>query len=76
MTLLLELKSQIAISSYGHGGWRKSPYAFAEHGAIMAANVLKTSRAIHMSVFVVRAFELKGRVVIEILEGVPDALPM
>ena len=50
-----DLKSQIAISSYGHGGRRKAPYAFTEYGAIMAANVLKTSKAIHMSVFVVRA---------------------
>ena len=32
------------------------PYAFTEHGAIMAVNVLKTKRAIQMSVFVVRAF--------------------
>lgn len=32
------------------------PYAFTEHGAIMAANVLKSERAIEMSVFVVRAF--------------------
>ena len=32
------------------------PYAFTEHGAIMAASVLNTKRAIEMSVFVVRAF--------------------
>jgi hypothetical protein len=32
------------------------PYAFTEHGAIMAANVLNSPRAIQMSVFVVRAF--------------------
>ena len=32
------------------------PYAFTEHGAVMAANVLRSSRAIQMSVFVVRAF--------------------
>ncbi len=32
------------------------PYAFTEHGAIMAANVLNSSRAIEASVFVVRAF--------------------
>jgi phage regulator Rha-like protein len=31
-------------------------YAFTEHGAIMAANVLNSSKAIEMSVFVVRAF--------------------
>lgn len=32
------------------------PYAFTEHGAIMAANVLNSRRAVQMSVFVVRAF--------------------
>ena len=32
------------------------PYAFTEHGAIMAANVLNSSRAVAMSVHVVRAF--------------------
>jgi hypothetical protein len=32
------------------------PYAFTEHGAIMAASVLNTQRAIEASIFVVRAF--------------------
>jgi len=32
------------------------PDAFTEHGAIMAANVLNSSGAVQMSVFVVRAF--------------------
>jgi hypothetical protein len=32
------------------------PYAFTEHGAIMAANVLNSPQAVQMSVFVVRAF--------------------
>jgi ORF6N domain len=32
------------------------PYAFTEHGAIQAANVLSSPRAIEMGVFVVRAF--------------------
>ena len=32
------------------------PYAFTEHGAIMAANVLNSPRAVEMSVFIVRAF--------------------
>jgi len=32
------------------------PYAFTEHGAIMAANVLNSEMAIEASVFVVRAF--------------------
>lgn len=50
------LKSQIATSSPGHGGRRKLPYAFTEHGAIMAANVLNSRQAVQMSVYVVRAF--------------------
>jgi hypothetical protein len=50
------LKSQNVISSEGHGGARYRPYAFTEHGAIMAATVLNSERAIEMSVFVVLAF--------------------
>jgi len=46
--------SQSVTSS--HGGRRYRPWAFTEHGAIMAANILRSERAIHMSVFVVRAF--------------------
>jgi hypothetical protein len=48
------LKSQFATSSWG--GRRKLPMAFTEHGAIMAATVLNTSRAVEVSVYVVRAF--------------------
>ena len=33
-----------------------SPYAFTEHGALMAASVLNTARAIDVSVYVIRAF--------------------
>ena len=40
----------------GRGGRRYAPYAFTEHGAIMAATVLNSERAVEMSVFVVRAF--------------------
>jgi len=50
------LKSQIATSSEGWGGRRKLPFAFTEHGAVMAASVLNTPRAIEFSVYVVRAF--------------------
>ena len=32
------------------------PWAFTEHGAVMAANVLRSARAVEMSVYVVRAF--------------------
>jgi aromatic ring-opening dioxygenase LigB subunit len=50
------LRSQIVTSSSGHGGRRSRPYAFTEHGAIMAASVLNSKRAVEMSIFVVRAF--------------------
>jgi len=43
-------------TSKRRGGPRYLPYAFTEHGAIMAANVLNSRQAIEMSVFVVRAF--------------------
>ena len=49
------LISQIAISK-GRGGRRKAPSVFTEHGAVMAANVLNSQRAIAASVWVVRAF--------------------
>ena len=50
------LTSQFARSKKGRGGRRTLPYAFTEFGAIMAANVLNSPRAVQMSVFVVRAF--------------------
>jgi phage regulator Rha-like protein len=50
------LRSQIVISREKHGGRRYRPFAFTEHGAIMAATVLNSERAVQMSVFVVRAF--------------------
>jgi hypothetical protein len=50
------LTSQIAISKPGQGGRRQLPWAFSEHGAIQAANVLNSPRAISMGIYVVRAF--------------------
>jgi phage regulator Rha-like protein len=50
------LRSQNVISSDGHGGRRYLPFVFTEHGAIMAATVLSSERAIEMSIFVVLAF--------------------
>lgn len=50
------LRSQFATSNTGRGGRRYQPYAFSEHGAIMAATVLNSERAVEMSIFVVRAF--------------------
>ncbi len=42
--------------SQKHRDPRNLPYAFTEHGALMAANILRSQRAVEMSVFVVRAF--------------------
>lgn len=54
------LRSQIATLDAVHGGRGRHrkylPYAFTEHGAIMAANLLSSLRAIEVSVYVVRAF--------------------
>jgi hypothetical protein len=50
------LRSQNATSNTGRGGRRYLPHAFTEHGAIMAATILNSNRAIEMSIFVVRAF--------------------
>src|SRR5512136_1391896 len=43
-------------TSKKRGGRRKPPNVFTEHGAIMAANVLNSGRAIEVGVYVVRAF--------------------
>ena len=57
------LKSQNVISSLrfqngtsSWGGRRHAPYAFTEHGALMLSSVLRSVRAIEISLFVIRAF--------------------
>lgn len=50
------LRSQIATTKSTRGGRRTRPYVFTEHGALMAANVLNSERAVEMSVYVIRAF--------------------
>jgi len=49
-------RSQFATGSQKHRDPRFPPYAFTEHGAIMAATVLNSPRAVEVSIFVVRAF--------------------
>jgi hypothetical protein len=48
--------SQFVASSNRQRGAKYRPWAFTEHGVLMAANVLRSDRAVEMSVFVVRAF--------------------
>ncbi len=57
------LRSQNATSSWG--GKRHLPYAFTEHGALMAANVLNSPQAAAMSVLVIRAFVQLRRMIID-----------
>ena len=49
-------RSQIATGSQKHRDPRFPPFAFTEHGAIQAANVLNSPRAVEMGLYVVRAF--------------------
>jgi hypothetical protein len=55
--------SQIAASSSAfmaapmrHRSVKYRPWAFTEHGSLMAANILRSDQATRMSVFVIRAF--------------------
>lgn len=51
------LRSQFVTLKPGRGQHRKYlPYAFTEHGAIMAATVLNSPRAVSMSLYIVRTF--------------------
>jgi hypothetical protein len=49
-------RSHFATGSQKHRDPRLRPYAFTEHGALQAANILNSPDAIRMSVFVIRAF--------------------
>jgi hypothetical protein len=65
---LTDIRSQIATSSLSLTSMRSQnataskrnvryrPWAFTEHGALQAANILNSPRAVQMSVFVIRAF--------------------
>jgi hypothetical protein len=49
-------RSHFATGYQKHRDPRFPPFAFTEHGAIMAATVLNSPRAVEMSLYVVRAF--------------------
>ncbi|OGT74533.1 MAG: hypothetical protein A3I78_05795, partial [Gammaproteobacteria bacterium RIFCSPLOWO2_02_FULL_56_15] len=51
-----DIPYQPKFATSSHGGPRYRPWAFTEHGALMAANILRSDQAVHMSVYVVRAF--------------------
>ena len=51
-----DLKSQSVISSGGHGGRRKPPMVFAEQGIALLSGVLRSERAIAVSIEIMRVF--------------------
>jgi hypothetical protein len=59
----LAMWSQFATTSRRRRRKTHRPWAFTEHGALQAANILRSDRAIAMSVYVIRAFiELRERI--------------
>lgn len=50
------LRSQIAISSSGHGGRRYTPYVFTEQGVAMLSTVLNSEQAIEVNIAIMRTF--------------------
>jgi hypothetical protein len=50
------LMSQIAISNTGRGGRRKLPWTFTEHGVAMLSSVLRSKKAVHVNISIVRTF--------------------
>jgi hypothetical protein len=57
------LRSQFATSSWG--GTRYAPLAFTEHGVLMISSVLKSDRAIHVNIQIMRAFTKLRHVIFE-----------
>ncbi len=51
-----DLISQNAISSSGHGGRRKLPWVFTEHGVAMLSSVLNSREAVQVNIAIMRAF--------------------
>jgi hypothetical protein len=51
-----DLISQFATSNASHGGRRKLPWVFTEHGVAMLSSVLNSQTAIHVNIEIMRAF--------------------
>ena len=52
----LNLRSQIATSSYGYGGRRYLPLVFTEQGVAMLSSILNSERAVQVNIAIMRAF--------------------
>jgi hypothetical protein len=58
-----DLKSQIATSSLAHGGKRKLPWVFTEHGVAMLSSVLRSPQAVQVNIAIMRAFVRMRRLI-------------
>ncbi|HWA11203.1 MAG TPA: ORF6N domain-containing protein [Opitutaceae bacterium] len=66
---LENLKCQIGISSFGHGGRRRSrPYAFTQEGVAMLSSVLRSPRAVAVNIEIMRAFVRLRRLTLSVKE--------
>jgi hypothetical protein len=54
--VISSLRSQNGASKRSWGGSRFAPYAFTEHGALMLSSVLRSPRAVEISLLIIRAF--------------------
>ncbi len=50
------LRSRFAISKKGRGGRRYAPLVFTEQGVAMLSSVLKSEKAVHVNIAIMRAF--------------------
>jgi hypothetical protein len=50
------LRSQTVTAKMGRGGRRSAPYAFTEQGVAMLSSVLRSARAVHVNIAIMRAF--------------------
>lgn len=55
-SVISNLKSQNGTSKNTWGGSRRAPYVFTEHGALMLSSVLRSPRAVEISIIIIRAF--------------------
>lgn len=62
---LVNLRSQIVISSQVHGGRRGAPLAFTEQGVAMLSSVLRSPRAVMVNIEIMRAFVRLRRLLLE-----------
>jgi hypothetical protein len=62
---VVNLRSQIVISSQVHGGRRGAPLAFTEQGVAMLSSVLRSPRAIEVNIEIMRAFVRLRRLLLE-----------